>query len=150
MLDAYPGIQNKPETVVRRLIEKITGRPFYNLSRLDFPKLLNDPDQLAQNLVSYINGFSSNVRETIERFKFEEQVHRMQEKNLLYQVVKGFSNVDLSPRRVDNVQMGYVFEELILTSQSPLLRTTRPLRLGMYCSRLRVKRLLRSESLQLT
>ena len=113
VLDAYPGIQNKPETVVRRLLEKITGRPFYNLSKLDFPRLLNDPDQLAQNLVSYINGFSSNVREIIERFKFEEQVHRMQEKNLLYEVAKGFSNVDLSPRRVDNVQMGYVFEELI-------------------------------------
>ena len=113
VLDAYPGIQNKPETVVRRLLEKVTGRPFYNLSKLDFPKLLNDPDQLAQNLVSYINGFSSNVREIIERFKFEEQVHRMQEKNLLYEVVKGFSNVDLSPGRVDNIQMGYVFEELI-------------------------------------
>lgn len=113
VLDAYPRIQNKPETVVRRLIEKITGRPFYNLSKLDFPKLLNDSDQLAQNLVSYINGFSSNVREIIERFKFEEQVHRMQEKNLLYQVVEGFSNMDFSPRRVDNVQMGYVFEELI-------------------------------------
>lgn len=113
VLDAYLEIQNKPETVVRRLLEKITRRPFYNLSKLDFPKLLNDPDQLAQNLVSYINGFSSNVREIIERFKFEEQVHRMQEKNLLYEVVKGFSNVDLSPSRVDNIQMGYVFEELI-------------------------------------
>ena len=113
VLDAYPGIQNKPETLVRRLLEKITGRPFYNLSKLDFPRLLNDPDQLAQNIVSYINGFSTNVREIIERFKFEEQVHRMQEKNLLYEVVKSFSNVDLSPRRVDNIQMGYVFEELI-------------------------------------
>ena len=113
VLDANPGIKDKPETVVRRLLEKITGRPFYNLSKLDFPKLLNDPDQLAQNLVSYINGFSRNVREIIERFKFEEQVHRMEEKNLRYEVVKGFSNVDLSPGRVDNIQMGYVFEELI-------------------------------------
>ena len=113
VLDAHRGFQNKPETVVRKLLEKISGRPFYNLSNLDFPRLLNDPDQLAQNLLSYINGFSSNVREIIERFKFEEQVHRMQEKNLLYEVVKGFANVDLSPRRIDNIQMGYIFEELI-------------------------------------
>lgn len=113
VLAHYPGIQNKPERVVRRLLERDTGRAFYNLSKLDFAKLLNDPDQLSQNLISYVNAYSKNVREIIERFKFEEQVHRMQEKNLLYEVVKGFSNVDLSPRRVDNIQMGYVFEELI-------------------------------------
>lgn len=113
VLAHYPEIQNKPERVVRWSLERVTGRPFYNLSRLDFAKLLNDPDQLAQNLISYINGFSNNVREIIERFKFEEQVHRLKEKDLLYQVVKRFSNVDLSPRHVDNIQMGYVFEELI-------------------------------------
>ena len=109
----YPGIRNKPERVVRRLLEMVTGRPFYNLSKLDFAKLLNDPDRLAQNLISYINEYSKNVREIIEHFNFEEQVHRMQEKDLLYKVIKEFSNVNLSPRRVDNIQMGYVFEELI-------------------------------------
>lgn len=113
VLAHYPEIQTKPERVVRRLLERDTDRPFYNLSKLDFPRLLNDPDQLAQNLISYVNAYSKNVREIIERFNFEEQVHRMKEKDLLYEVIKQFSNVDLSPRRVDNIQMGYVFEELI-------------------------------------
>ena len=106
-------IKAKPETVVRRRLERITGRPFYNLSKLDLPRLLDDPNQLAPNLNAYINGYSKNVRQIMERFAFDQQIGRMAEKNLLYEVVKQFAAMDLSPERVDNVQMGYVFEELI-------------------------------------
>lgn len=112
-LAAYQTIKGKPDTVVMSLMEKVTKRPFYNRSKLDLPKLLDDPDQLAPNLNAYINGFSKNVREIMERFSFEQQIARMAEKNLLFEVVKKFAAVDLSPERVDNVQMGYVFEELI-------------------------------------
>jgi len=113
VLAEHPKIKAKPGTVVRSLLEKITGRSFYNLSRLDLPKLLDDPNQLAPNLNAYINGFSKSVREIMERFAFDQQIVRMAEKNLLYEVIKKFAAVDLSPARVDNVQMGYVFEELI-------------------------------------
>ena len=113
VLAEHPKIKAKPETVVRSLLEKITGRPFYNLSKLDLPKLLDDPNQLASNINAYINGYSRNVREIMERFAFDQQITRMAEKNLLYEVVKKFAAVNLSPERVDNVQMGYVFEELI-------------------------------------
>lgn len=113
VLAEHAKIKTKPETVVRSLLERITGRPFYNLSRLDLARLLDDPNQLAPNLNAYINSFSKNVREIMERFAFEQQIARMAEKNLLYEVIKKFAAVDLSPGRVDNVQMGYVFEELI-------------------------------------
>ena len=113
VLTTHPTIKAKPETVVRSLLEKITGRPFYNLSKLDLPRLLDDPNQLAPNLNAYINGYSKNVREIMERFAFDQQIKRMAEKNLLYEVVKKFAAVDLAPERVDNLQMGYVFEELI-------------------------------------
>lgn len=113
VLAEHAQIKGKPETVVRSLLERITQRPFYNLSKLDLPKLLDDPNQLAPNLNAYINGFSKNVREIMERFAFDQQIARMAEKNLLYEVVKKFAATDLSPDRVDNVQMGYVFEELI-------------------------------------
>ncbi|HSO81163.1 N-6 DNA methylase [Thiocapsa sp.] len=113
VLAAHPSIKIKPETVVRSLLEQITDRPFYNLSRLDLPKLLDDPNQLAPNLNAYINGFSRNVREIMERFAFDQQIARMAEKNLLYEIIKKFAAVDLSPERVDNTQMGYIFEELI-------------------------------------
>ena len=113
VLARHSKIKAKPETVVRSLLEKITGRPFYNLAKLDFPRVLDDPNQLAPNLNAYINGYSKNVREVMENFAFDQQITRMAEKNLLYEVVKKFAAVDLSPERVDNVQMGYVFEELI-------------------------------------
>ena len=113
VLARHSKIKAKPETLVRSLLEKITGRPFYNLSKLDFPRLLDDPNQLAPNLSAYINGYSRNVREVLEKFAFDQQIARMAEKNLLYEVVKKFAAVDLSPERVDNVQMGYAFEELI-------------------------------------
>ena len=113
VLAQHAKIGTKPETVVRSLLRKVTKRPFYNLSKLDLPKLLDDPNQLAPNLNAYVNGFSPNVREIMERFAFDRQIARMEEKNLLYEVVKRFAGIDLSPERVDNVQMGYVFEELI-------------------------------------
>ena len=99
--------------VRQQLLEQAAELSFYNTSRLDFDRLLDDPNQIAQNLNAYIRDFSDNVREIMERFSFGEQVARMDEKNLLFQVLQRFSSLDLSPERVDNVQMGYVFEELI-------------------------------------
>ena len=49
----------------------------------------------------------------MERFDFGSQIARMADKDLLYLVTKRFAAVDLSPATVDNVEMGYVFEELI-------------------------------------
>jgi type I restriction enzyme M protein len=116
-LAEFSKIKGKPETVVRGILERVTGRPFYNLSKLDLPKLLDDPNQLAPNLNSYLNAFSPNVRAIMEKFAFDQQISKMAEKNLLYEVVKAFARVDLSFPELDaaeaNVQMGYVFEELI-------------------------------------
>ena len=95
------------------LLKDASGRPFYNTSSLDFPRLLDDPNQIAQNLTQYIYAFSPNVREIVQRFGFEEHIARMSERNLLFQVVQEFANIDLSPEHVDNMEMGYVFEELI-------------------------------------
>jgi type I restriction enzyme M protein len=116
VLKEHAKIKSRPETVVRSLLQKVSGRPFHNLSKLDMAKLLDDPNQLAPNLNSYINAFSKNVREIMERFAFDQQITRMAEKNLLFEVIKAFAKIDLSPERVDNVQMGYVFEELIRIS----------------------------------
>ena len=99
--------------VLAALLRQASSRPFYNTSPLDFARLLDDPNHLAQNLNAYIKDFSPNAREIMERFAFDVQIARLDEKDLLFQVVQEFAKVDLSPDRVDNVQMGYVFEELI-------------------------------------
>jgi type I restriction enzyme M protein len=118
VLGQHASIKTKPESVVQSLLQKITERPFYNLSRFDMAKLLDDPDHLALNLNDYINGFSPNVRSIMERFAFDQQIARLAEKNLLYEVIKAFCDpkIDLSIERVDNIQMGYIFEELIRIS----------------------------------
>lgn len=61
VLGEYAKIQSRPDSVVRSLLERITGGPFFNLSRLDFAKLLDDPNQLAANLNGYITQFLPNV-----------------------------------------------------------------------------------------
>ena len=113
VLAADEGYTGDSANVRRQLLEGATRRPFYNTSRLDFARLLDDPNNIAQNLSRYIRDFSDNVFEIMQRFGFDEHIARMNERNLLYQVIQQFANVDLSPERVDNVQMGYVFEELI-------------------------------------
>ena len=119
-LEAFQSLKTKPERVQQARLHQITGHRFYNLSRMQLTlpgekvhSLLDDPNNLAPNLNSYINGFSPNVRAIMEKFKFSEQIAHMAEKNILFEVVKAFAKIDLSPKRVDQVQMGYVFEELI-------------------------------------
>jgi type I restriction enzyme M protein len=103
-----------PESEVDRALFAITGYPFHNVSRYTLPRLLAEGGDLAAALDDYIRGFSRNVREIMARFAFDQQIARMAEKNLLYLVLRKFVHqVDVSPARVDNEQMGYVFEELI-------------------------------------
>ncbi|MXW96915.1 MAG: SAM-dependent DNA methyltransferase [Acidimicrobiaceae bacterium] len=113
VLDEHARGDGRIDTVKHRLLQNAAQRPFYNTSKLDFRRLLDDPNELAANLVEYIEAFSENVREIMKRFGFETQIAHMAEKDRLYQVVQAFASVDLSPSRVDNMQMGYVFEELI-------------------------------------
>lgn len=96
---------------------RISGFQFYNTSRYDLAELVNDSDHLAANFKSYIQGFSPNVQEIIssnERgLDFYKQIDKMDKNNRLLSVVKAFSELDLDPRTIDNVKMGYIFEELI-------------------------------------
>lgn len=94
------------------LIRK-SGHKFYNVSRLDFQKLLDDPKNIRKNLVSYVGDFSSNARDIFERFRFLERIAELDDKNLLYKIVQQFARFDLHPEKVSNHDMGLIFEELI-------------------------------------
>jgi type I restriction enzyme M protein len=91
----------------------VSGEQFYNTSPLDFRKLLDDPSQIAGNLRAYIAGFSSAARDIIEKFDFDTQVTKLDRANLLYLVISKFADVDLHPQAVSNLEMGYLYEELI-------------------------------------
>ena len=92
---------------------KKTGLKFFNQSELDLPKLLGDPDNIAHNLFTYVQGFSADVRDIFDHFEFQAQVERLAKAGLLYQVAEKFAQIDLHPEAVSNMQMGLVFEELI-------------------------------------
>ena len=98
-----------PDPFLRRK----TGLPFFNQSPLDLKKLLGDPANVAQNLLSYLQGFSPEVRDIFDHFEFQTQIERLSKAGLLYQVSEKFCQIDLHPKRVSNADMGTVFEELI-------------------------------------
>jgi type I restriction enzyme M protein len=91
----------------------VSGQQFYNVSKLDLPRLLDDPANIADNLLGYIQGFSLGAREVLDRFDFAVQVERLNRAKLLYLVVSKFCEIDLHPSTVSNLEMGYLYEELI-------------------------------------
>jgi type I restriction enzyme M protein len=95
------------------ILKQASGYSFYNTSQYDFKKLLDDPKNIEKNLRLYINAYSPSMREIIEKFKFGTQIDALEEANLTFQVIEQFSTIDLHPDRVNNLAMGYVFEELI-------------------------------------
>lgn len=112
VLEAFDrhGHRPNPEPILRRAAGDVG---FYNTSPLTFRRLLDDPQQLKGSLQSYIAGFSPGAFETFQRFNFDEQITRLDEADLLYLVLGKFADIDLHPEVVSNLQMGYIFEELI-------------------------------------
>jgi type I restriction enzyme M protein len=86
---------------------------FYNTSVFTFTNLLGDADNIAPNLLKYMAGFSSHARKIIEKFKFDEEIEKLDEANRLFEVIKEVAKVDLHPDRVPNIEMGYLFEDLV-------------------------------------
>jgi type I restriction enzyme M protein len=106
------GLKGRVENV-EPVLCSVSGEQFYNTSPLDFPRLLDDPANVAGNLRSYIAGFSLAARDVIEKFGFDSQITRLERANLLYLVVSQFAEIDLHPNVVSNLEMGYLYEELV-------------------------------------
>lgn len=109
IVDKYKANPNIPSP----FLEKDSGYPFYNTSGFTLKKLLDDSDNIATNFVSYIEGFSANVQTIINNLDFSKQIEKMNKSNRLYGVVKKFSELDLDPKTIDSVKMGYIFEDVI-------------------------------------
>jgi type I restriction enzyme M protein len=115
--EAAKQYEGQGDAIRDRMLKKAAQASFYNTHKLDFDKLLDDPDNIAANLTSYILAFSPNIRSILEDrdefFRFPAQIDRLDKNNLLYLIVQKFNSVDLHPDRVSNLEMGYIFEELI-------------------------------------
>jgi type I restriction enzyme M protein len=108
VLDRAARYGDRPE-----LLEAAAGQQFYNASKYDFARLLAAPDDLADNLKHYIASFSPGARDVLDKFGFDTQITRLDRSNLLYLVVSKFADLDLHPDAVSNLEMGYLYEELI-------------------------------------
>ncbi|MEU8079259.1 class I SAM-dependent DNA methyltransferase [Catellatospora citrea] len=106
--DASLNLDNKDQ-----LLKIAAKLPFYNTSKQTFATVGADAASADKNLRDFINGFSPNAREILDKYDFDTQITRLKNAKLLYLVVQKFADVDLHLDKVDNHQMGYVFEELI-------------------------------------
>ncbi|MHB1836962.1 MAG: type I restriction-modification system subunit M [Solirubrobacteraceae bacterium] len=114
VLTAHKNLEHRGIQNVEPVLRAATGGlQFYNTSPLTFTKLLDDPNNIAEALSLYIGGFSQAAKDVIEKFDFAVQIERMRRANLLYRVIGRFADLDLHPDVVSNIEMGYIYEELI-------------------------------------
>lgn len=107
--DEYQGKINDLDPILKRT-SKVE---FYNTSAYDFKLLLSDPKNIAKNFRLYINGFSKNIQDIFEKFNFNVQLERLEGGDMLFLVIQELNKIDLHPSKVDNYQMGHIFEELL-------------------------------------
>ena len=106
-------LESSPVKNVEPILNRVAKQAFHNTSRFTFEKLKGDPDNIAANLTQYIKSFSSRARDIIENFGFEEHIAKLDRADRLYMVVARFCEINLHPDTVPNIEMGYIFEELI-------------------------------------
>lgn len=111
--DKKAGKKNISLEIPEVLIMSISKHSFFNTSRFTFETLLNDPACIKANLNKYIDSFSDNVKNIVGNFDFKRQIDKLNDADLLYQVIQEFIKFELHPDKVSNTDMGYVFEELI-------------------------------------
>lgn len=118
VLDAEKTLPDSADDATRDMIlfGAVGGNvKVYNLSRFTFDSLKGqEPGQLHQNLIDYITKFSPNVRDIfLDKFRFTDQLKRLKDGGILWNVFERFCEIDLHPDSVSNIEMGYLFEELI-------------------------------------
>ncbi|OLE54407.1 MAG: restriction endonuclease subunit M [Acidobacteria bacterium 13_1_20CM_3_53_8] len=113
VLAAYEKYKAQKPEILEPILNNVARLKFHNRSKFDFNELAKDSNNLAFNLRNYINGFSVGAQEIIEYFSFDDQIRKLDEYDLLYQVVKKFAEAGTIFESVDSIEMGYVFEELI-------------------------------------
>ena len=113
VLEKFESVKNLPMRDV--LLRNASGKAFYNTSKFTFERLLDDPDNIEANFRDYLNGFSENIQDILEKFKFDGQITTMANKGILYIVIKEFTTpkANLHPDVISNLEMGYIFEEII-------------------------------------
>ena len=110
-------------------LRKAAGQAFYNTSKFTLRDLKSrtNQQQLRADFEAYLDGFSPNVQDILEKFEFRNQIPRLSKADALYTLIEKLlsSDINLSPNPVlnndgsvkhpglDNHAMGTIFEELV-------------------------------------
>lgn len=96
-------------------LQRASGYVFYNISNFTFDSLLADPDNIEENFLAYLNGFSENVQDVLKNFDFEREIRRLANNDKLYFIIQEFNSEKayMGPDKITSTDMGYIFEELI-------------------------------------
>jgi type I restriction enzyme M protein len=113
VLETATRLAGKVENLDPLLRQAAGGEQFYNTSPLTMTRLLDDPSNIADNLHAYLRAFSPGAVDVLEKFDLPTQVDRLARADLLYLVVSKFCEIDLHPEAVSNLEMGYLYEELV-------------------------------------
>lgn len=111
--DAVVETFKKNPSYPAKAMYRVSGYQFYNVSEFTLKELCNDSDHIAANFKAYISGFSSNIQDILKELEMEQHIAKMDKDGCLYNVVKAFSELDLSIETFDSIKMGYIFENLI-------------------------------------
>jgi type I restriction enzyme M protein len=115
---SYENFKDKvSEEKLAPILKKAAGGlDFFNISKHTLESLKETPKTIEIDFNNYLNGFNKDVRDILENFQFDKVIARLVKNKLLYQMIDAICQVDLHPNKVDNHQMGYIFEELIRIS----------------------------------
>ena len=105
----YKDQISDPYPVISRQI----GSPFFNTSKFDLSRIKSDPTNVLMNFNNYVQGYSQNVLDIIENFSISPLVEKLHKNKRLYLLIDKFTEFDLHPNKIDNHQMGSVYEELL-------------------------------------
>ncbi|HDJ4871889.1 TPA: SAM-dependent DNA methyltransferase [Staphylococcus aureus] len=115
VLKTAENTQSINDVMRERLLKNASGYSFYNTSLYTFETLLADPANIESNFRAYLNGFSENMQDILNNFKFDVEITTMADNDVLFYVIQEFNKADayLGPDKMTSTDMGYVFEELV-------------------------------------
>lgn len=117
VIETYEKNKDKPiqDNYKAEMLCSASGHRFYNTSKYTFDSVIGDADNIEKNFNNYLDGFSANIQDIIDKFKFRAQVELMAKKRILFEVIKEFTSpkANLHPDVVSNIEMGYIFEEIV-------------------------------------
>ena len=109
LYNKYKDQLEDPSPIIKRKVDL----PFFNVSKFDLSRIKSDPTNVLMNFNNYVQGYSKNVLEIIDNFSINPLVEKLQKNKRLYLLIDKFTEFDLHPSKIDNHQMGSVYEELL-------------------------------------